>query len=78
MVDEIEGVVNVAPVPRDDPPVEAAYQLMVPADDVAPKDTVPVLQRLAGVVAVIVGIVFTVATTAVREAAPQLPLIAST
>ena len=63
----MEGVVNVPPVPREAPPVEAAYQLMVPAEAVAPSATVPVLQRLAGVVPVMVGIVLTVAITAVRE-----------
>ena len=67
MVEEIEGVVNVVPVPSDDPPVEAAYQLIVPAEAVASRETVPVLQRLAGVVLVIVGIAFTVAITAVLE-----------
>ena len=67
MVVEIEGVVNVVPVPREDPPINAAYQLIVPAEAVAPRETVPVLQRLAGVVAVMVGIVLTVATTAVLD-----------
>ena len=41
---------NVVPVPRDVPPVDAAYQLIDPEDAVAPSVTVPVLQRLAGVV----------------------------
>ena len=50
VVEEIECDVNVVPVPREAPPVEAAYQLMVPAEAVAPSVTVPVLQRLAGVV----------------------------
>jgi hypothetical protein len=59
--------VNVPPVPSDAPPLEAAYQLTVPADAVAASATVPVPQRLAGVVPVIVGILFTVAITAVRE-----------
>ena len=36
------GVVNEVPVPRLVPPVAAAYQLMVPADAVAPRVTVPV------------------------------------
>ena len=57
MVIEILGVVKVAPVPNDVPPEEAAYQLMVPAEAVAPKVTVPVPHRLFGVVPVIVGIV---------------------
>ena len=57
------------------PPVNAVYQLIVPDDAVAPKTTVPVPQRLFGVVAVIVGIVFTVASTAVLEADIQLVVI---
>ena len=57
------------------PPVNAVYQLTVPDDAVAPKTTVPVPQRLFGVVAVIVGIVFTVASTAVLEADIQLVVV---
>ena len=72
------GVVNVVPVPRLVPPVAAAYQLIVPADAEAPNVTVPVPQRLPGVVAVIVGIVFTVAVTAVRVAVVQPLSVAST
>ena len=41
------GVVNEVPVPRLAPPVAAAYQLMVPADAVAPRVTVPVPHTLA-------------------------------
>ena len=74
----IEGVVNEVPVPNEVPPVEAAYQLTVPAEAVAPRATVPVLQRLAGVVAVIVGMVFTVAITAVLDVVVQPVLVAST
>ena len=73
----MEGVVKVVPVPREEPPVEAAYQLMVPAEAVAFRDTVPVLQRLAGVVPVMVGIVLTVATTAVLEVEVQPFAVAS-
>ena len=47
----------------DEPPVKAAYQLIVPAEPVAPKLTVPVEHLAAGVVEAILGIVFTVATT---------------
>jgi len=61
------GVVKEAPVPKEDPPEEAAYQLMVPAEAVALKVTVPVPHRLFGVVPVIVGIAFTVAETAVLD-----------
>jgi len=73
----MEGVVNVVPVPSEAPPVAAAYQLIVPADAVAPSATVPVLQRLAGVVPVIVGMAFTVAITAARDVVVQPLAVAS-
>ncbi len=41
----ILGVVKLAPLPMELPPVEAAYQEIVPEDAVAPKVTVPVPQR---------------------------------
>ena len=69
------GVVNEVPVPRLAPPVAAAYQLMVPADAVAPRVTVPVPHMLAGVVAVIVGTVFTVAIIGVLAAVVQYRLL---
>ena len=71
----MEGVVNDVPVPKLDPPVEAAYQfrVAVPLDAAAPKLTVPAPQRDAGVVAAMVGTALTVATTAVRLAGEQLP-----
>ena len=78
VVEEILGVVKLVPVPKLDPPVAAAYQLMVPAEVVAPRVTIPVPQMLAGVVPVMVGIVFTVATTAVRVAVVQPIAVAST
>jgi hypothetical protein len=56
--------VNEVPVPREEPPVEAAYQFNVPALAVAPNATVPAPQRLPGVIVLTVGVVFTVATTA--------------
>jgi hypothetical protein len=56
----ILGVVKLVPVPSEPPPVEAAYQLIVPALAVAPNITVPVPHLEAGVVPVIVGIAFTV------------------
>ena len=59
-MDEILGVVNDTPVPSDGPPVNAAYQFIVPALAAAPNVTVPVPQLPAGVVPVIVGVVFTV------------------
>ena len=71
------GVVNDVPVPKLAPPDEAAYQFKVPALAVAPSTTVPASQRLPGVVEVIVGVMFTVATTAVR-AEVQPALVAST
>ena len=61
----ILGVVNDVPVPKLVPPVAALYQLMVPALAVAPKVAVPVPHMAAGVVAAMVGVVFTVAVTAV-------------
>lgn len=78
MVDEIEGVVKLVPVPKLVPPVEAAYQLIVPALEVALKFTVPVPHRLPSVVAVIVGMTFIVAVTAVLEIEVHEPLVAST
>ena len=72
------GVVNDVPVPSDEPPDEAAYQLIVPAEAVAPSVTVPVPHTEPGVVPVIVGIVFTVAVTAVLEAVVQPFAVAST
>ena len=55
VVAEIEGVVKVFPVPSDVPPVETEYQLMVPAEAVAPNATVPVPQREPGVAPVMAG-----------------------
>ena len=71
------GVVNEVPVPNEVPPVDAEYQLIVPADAVAPNVTVPVPQTDPGVVPVIVGIALTVATTAVRDAVVQPFAVAS-
>ena len=58
---------KLVPVPKAEPPVAAAYQEIVPADVVAPNVTVPAPQRFAGVVAVIVGIAFTVTVLVVAE-----------
>ena len=77
-MEEILGVVNEVPVPREDPPVEAAYQLIMPELDVAPKVTVPVPQRLPGVVDVIVGSGLIVANTDVLVGVVQPLLVAST
>ena len=59
------GVLNDVPVPKLAPPVAAAYQLIVPALAVAPNVAVPVPQRFAGVVAVMVGGAFTVTAVVV-------------
>ena len=48
------------PVETAEPPVDAVYQLTVPALAVAPKVTVPEPHLLLGVVAVIVGAVVVV------------------
>lgn len=72
------GVVNDVPVPNDVPPEAAAYQLMVPAEAVAPKVNVPVPHRLLGVVPVIVGMVYTVAITGVLVPVVHPLAVAST
>ena len=77
-MDDIDGVIKLVPVPKLAPPDAAAYQLMVPADAVAPNVTVPVPQILAGVVPVMVGTVLTVAITAVLLAVVQPFEVAST
>jgi len=50
---DIDGVTKEAPVPREVPPEDAAYQLMVPPDETAPNVTVPVPHLDPGVVEVI-------------------------
>ncbi len=72
------GVVNDAPVANDVPPVNAEYQLIVPALAVAPNTAVPVPQMVAGVLAAMVGIAFTVAATDVLDAVVQPLAVAST
>ena len=74
----ILGVVKDVPVPSDEPPVKAAYQLMVPAEEDAPSVTVPVPHTEFGVVPVMVGIAFTVAITDVLDAVVQPLFVAST
>ncbi len=74
----MDAVVKLVPVPKLDPPEAAAYQFIVPALATAPKVTVPVPQREPGVVAVMVGMSFTVASTDVLDAVVQPPLVAST
>jgi len=71
------GVVKEPPVASEVPPAEAAYQFNVPALPVAVSVTVPGPQREAPEVAVIEGIVLTVASTAVLGEVQPL-LVAST
>ena len=74
----MDAVVKLVPVCNDDPPVELLYQLIVPLLALAPNATVPASHLDNGVVLVIVGVVFTVATTAVLDDEVQLLLVAST
>ena len=74
----MDGVIKLVPVPKLAPPEAAAYQLMVPADAVAPNVAVPVPQILTGVVPVMVGTELTVAITAVLLAVVQPFEVAST
>ena len=78
MVLDILGVINVVPVPNDEPPVIAAYQFNVPALAVAPNVTVPVPHTEPGVVPEMVGTALTVATTALLLAVVQPLAVAST
>ena len=73
----MEGVTKLFVVARAVPPDAFAYQIVLPALAVAFNVTEPASQRLAAVVAVIVGVVFIVAITAVLEEA-QLALTVST
>ena len=66
------------PVAKLVPPVEFAYQLMVPALAAAPNKTVPVPQRLLSVTPDILGMAFTVAVTAVLVAVVHPFAVAST
>ena len=69
-------VVNEVPAASEAPPVEAAHQLMVPADAAAPSVTVPGPQWAPGVVLVIVGngVTLKVAAVVVAEG-EQVPEI---
>lgn len=68
------------PVPKEEPPDEAAYQFRVadPLEAVADKVNVPVPQRLAPLDEEMVAEGLIVATTAVLEAEVQPALVAST
>jgi hypothetical protein len=71
----IEGVVKEVPVPKEDPPDDAAYQLSVPPEHPAALNaTVPVPQREPGVTVGAAGGVMIVATTAVLVLS-QLPTV---
>ena len=76
----ILGVTKLVPEPRIGPPIAPAYQFMVAVPElaVALKVTVPGPQRSPGVVLFIVGVVVTVATTAVRSAEVQPFSVVST
>ncbi len=69
---------KLVPVAKLVPPVAAAYQLIVPALAAAVKATVPVPHLLAGVLDVIVGIVFTTTATAVDVSLQLLALVTNT
>jgi hypothetical protein len=58
-------------VPKEAPPVDAAYQLMVPAEAAALNITVPVLHLDADVDPVIVGMAFTVTAKVCTPLVPQ-------
>ena len=66
------------PVDKLVPPVEAAYQFIVPALADAPNVTVPLPHTEPGVVPLMVGTAFTVATTAVLLAVVHPLAVAST
>ena len=72
----IGGVTKLVPEASMLPPEATLYQFSVlPTLPVAPRVTLPASQRLPGVVAVTVGTVFTVASTAVLGET-QVPLVA--
>ena len=55
VVEEMLGVIKLVPVPILAPPVNVAYQLMVPEEAVAPNVTTPGPQLLPGKTPVIEG-----------------------
>ena len=66
------GVLNVVPVPKEEPPEAAAYQLIVPAEALAPRLTTPDPHLELSVVVFIVGVLFIVAVTEVLLIVVQL------
>ena len=71
-------MIKLVPVLNDEPPEDAAYQLIVPPEAAAPKVTVPASHLEAGVVPVIFGVAFTVANTVVLDKVVQPLAVAST
>ena len=69
------GVPKLVPVASELPPVDPAYQLIVPELVVAPKVTVPVPHRNPGVDPVIVGAALTVNDCCAVLVPPQPPVI---
>ena len=74
----IDGVVKLVPVCKEDPPVELLYQFIVPLLALAPNATVPASHLDNGVVLITVGVLLTVATTAVLDDEVHPLLVAST
>ena len=71
-------VANGEPVPRDAPPLAAAYQLRVPVQPLAVRFTDPVPQRAAGPPVGAEGPGFMVATTAVLGPSQPAALVQDT
>ena len=71
------GVVKLAPVPRDTPPVGSEYQLMVPALAVACRLTFPVPQLELSIVPVMEGMSLIIAVTRVLVDVVQPSFVAS-
>lgn len=59
---------KLTPVPKITPPAAAECQLIIPADEAAPKVTCPLPQTMPGVVPVMAGIGMTVTVIIVLEA----------
>ena len=65
VVEEILGVVKLAPIETDAPSVETVYHMAVPVAQVAPNITVPIPQITAAVTVDATGIGLMVAITSV-------------
>lgn len=77
-VELIDGVVKFVPEPSEAPPVASANQFKFPEEASADRETVPLPQRVPGVVDIIVGKAFTVASTELLDTLTQPLLVAST